>query len=377
MKEGWEIVKIKDVCNKASSNVAQKSLDHNNGDYPIFGASGFIKNVDFFHFDKPYIGIVKDGSGIGRVNIYPAYSSLLGTLQYILPNDNCNLSFLAYALKSLDLSSHKAGAAIPHIYFRDYGEEEICFPPLAEQERIVSILDKAFEKIDAIKANAEENLANAKALFQAALKKELTPKEGWEEKKVKDFADIKGGKRVPKGYKLELTKTNHPYIRVSDFSNEGTVNLNDIKYISDEVFDTIKRYTIDSTNVYISIAGTIGKSGIIPKELDGANLTENACKLVLVEGIYNKFVYYTIISDSFQEQIKQLTMQAAQPKLALTRLATITCYIPSYKEQCNIASILDSLSSKCKEIEQNCQAVIAECDALKQAILRKAFNGEL
>ena len=135
MKEGWKMVKLKNICDKASSNVAQKDLDNNNGEYPIYGASGFIKNVDFFHYDKPYIGIVKDGSGIGRVNIYPANSSLLGTLQYILPKTGYELGFVYYALQSLNLSKYKVGAAIPHIYFRDYGEKELSVPPLEEQHR--------------------------------------------------------------------------------------------------------------------------------------------------------------------------------------------------------------------------------------------------
>ena len=75
-------------------------------------------------------------------------------------------------------------------------------------------------------------------------------------------------------------KTNHPYIRVTDFNDKGTVDINNVQFITDDIYEQIKNYTISSSDLYISIAGTIGKSGIIPKELDGANLTENACKLV-------------------------------------------------------------------------------------------------
>ena len=72
MREGWEIKKIKDICDKASSNIAQNKITELNGDYPVYGASGYVQNVDFYHRNTPYIGIVKDGSGIGRVNTYPA-----------------------------------------------------------------------------------------------------------------------------------------------------------------------------------------------------------------------------------------------------------------------------------------------------------------
>jgi type I restriction enzyme S subunit len=91
MKQGWEIKKIKDICDKASSNIAQNKIADIDGDYPVFGASGFVQNVNFFHRDSPYVGIVKDGAGVGRVNIYPAYSSLLGTLQYIIPKEGFSL----------------------------------------------------------------------------------------------------------------------------------------------------------------------------------------------------------------------------------------------------------------------------------------------
>ena len=141
MKEGWVKKSISEICDKASSNIAQNKIADIDGDYPVYGASGYVQNVDFYHRDTPYIGIVKDGSGVGRVNIYPAYSSLLGTMQYIIPKEGYQLGYVAYALKGLNLSSFASGAAIPHIYFKDYGKCKIDVPPLIEQERIVAELD--------------------------------------------------------------------------------------------------------------------------------------------------------------------------------------------------------------------------------------------
>ena len=102
MKQGWEIKRIKDICCKASSNIAQNKITELDGEYPVYGASGFVQNIDYFHRDTDYIGIVKDGSGVGRVNVYPAYSSLLGTMQYILPNDGYSLNFIALYLTAMN-----------------------------------------------------------------------------------------------------------------------------------------------------------------------------------------------------------------------------------------------------------------------------------
>ena len=176
MKEEWKIAKLGDVCDKASSSVSQNQLVNDEGDYPIFGASGFIKNVSFYHQENPYLSIVKDGSGVGRVTKMNAKTSVIGTLQYILPKDNVDLDYLYYSLISIDFKKYVAGAAIPHIYFKDYKDEPFLWMPLSEQKRIVQILNEAFEKIDTLKANAERNLQNAKELFESVLKEELKPK---------------------------------------------------------------------------------------------------------------------------------------------------------------------------------------------------------
>ena len=117
MKVGWQMKTLGDVCDKASSNVSQNQLNNEVGEYPIFGASGLIKNVSFYHRDKPYLSIVKDGSGVGRVTKMDAFTSIIGTLQYILPNEGIDLDYLNYSLMSVDFKKYVAGAAIPHIYF--------------------------------------------------------------------------------------------------------------------------------------------------------------------------------------------------------------------------------------------------------------------
>lgn len=201
--------------------------------------------------------------------------------------------------------------------------------------------------------------------------------QNWEYKKLGDVAKLKGGKRIPKGKKLLTTITNHPYIRVTDFTDDGTVSLEDIHYISDDIFETIKQYTITTEDVFISIAGTIGKVGIVPKELDNANLTENACKLVLNENVYNKYIVYVFQSDKVKDITQSNARANAMPKLSLTRLAEIETPLPPLSEQKRIVEQLDSLSEKVRSLEEIYTKQLANCDELKQAFLEKAFAGEL
>ena len=142
-----------------------------NGNYPVYGASGIAGYLNEYHQDKEYIAVVKDGSGIGRVSFQEPLSSVIGTMQYILPKEGYNIRYIGYCLQSLDLAGYKQGAAIPHIYFRDYGERVVnVTDDKAEQQAIVSRLDSAFAKIDAVKANAEKIVAECDAMKQALLK---------------------------------------------------------------------------------------------------------------------------------------------------------------------------------------------------------------
>lgn len=136
------MARLGDICKKGASSVAQKDLENHNGIYPIYGASGFIKNVDFYHQENPYVAVVKDGAGVGRVMKLPAKSSVIGTMQYIVPNDDMDTSYLAYVLEHMNLSKYYTGATIPHIYFKDYCNEIIPEHSKSEQHHIANTLDK-------------------------------------------------------------------------------------------------------------------------------------------------------------------------------------------------------------------------------------------
>lgn len=285
-----------------------------------------------------------------------------------------------YLLMNTDLlNSLGEGSTFKEISGSKLKEIPIPLPPLPTQLRIVSILDSVFSSIAIAKENTEKNLKNSRELFESYLQNTFSNTDGkFESKQIKDIAEIKGGKRAPKGYKLKNEKTRHPYIRVADFNDYGGVDLDDIKYINNEVYEEIKRYTISTKDLYISIAGTIGKTGIIPQELEGANLTENACKLVFKDDIYNKYIYYFTKSAEFISQAGLNTRKVAMPKLALTRLGSILIPVPkSISEQKSIVSALDSLSAQTKKLESLYKQKLANLEELKKSVLKKAFSGEL
>ena len=143
--------------------------------------------------------------------------------------------------------------------------------------------------------------------------------------KIGSFAKVKGGKRLPKGAQLYDEPTEHPYIRVTDMFSDGLNSLH-IKYIDQQTHDSISRYTISKNDVYISIAGTIGRVGMVPDTFNGANLTENAAKITDIDSSFSpRFLMYFLRSHLGQGQIAAKTGGTSQPKLALYRIEEIDC----------------------------------------------------
>ena len=173
-------VTLGDVCEKGASNLKQSDVVNMIGEYPIYGAAGYIGNVDFYHQEKPYVAIVKDGAGIGRTTLYPAKSSVIGTMQYLLPKDNVLPEYLCYVVRHMHLEKYFTGATIPHIYFRDYKNEQFNLESLDKQAEIIEILGKA-ESIILKRRKELAELDNLiKARFVEMFGNPLSNEMGWE-----------------------------------------------------------------------------------------------------------------------------------------------------------------------------------------------------
>ena len=234
----------------------------------------------------------------------------------------------------------------------------ILLPPLPEQRAIATVLDSiddAVERTEAVIA-ATERLRDS--LLHQLLSSGVsgwhtewkdvsglgTIPADWEVVRLGEVAEVKGGKRLPKGSTFADADTGLLYIRVVDF-RDRTVDTADIKFLRPETHEFISRHTISSADVYISIAGTIGLVGSVPARLDGANLTENAAKIVITKS--RRLTRYFLLSylDSFagQSQIRERINALGQPKLALERIRTIRVPMPSIAEQQALAGLLNAL----------------------------------
>ena len=223
------MARLGDVCTKGTSNIAQKDLEGHGGNYPIYGASGFIANVDFYQQENPYIAVVKDGAGIGRIMKLPAKSSIIGTMQYIIPNDTVDISYLAYAMEHMNLSKYFTGATIPHIYFKDYQKEELPLPSLDEQRKIAAVLDKVSDLIAKRRQQLDKLDEMVKARFVEMFGDTIYNPYNWPTQQLEEMADIVSG--ITKGRKTkDQDLIEVPYMAVSNVK-DGYIDWTTVKTI--------------------------------------------------------------------------------------------------------------------------------------------------
>ena len=226
------------------------------------------------------------------------------------------------------------GSLSPTINWRDLKELEFDLPPIPVQQKLAKVLWAINDTKGAYQQLIQETDELVKSQF---IEMFGTAKDNPKElpvMQIGQFAEVKGGKRLPKGEDYSSIKTEHPYVRVVDMINHS-VNIPALVYLKPSTFEKIARYTISSKDVYISIAGTIGQIGTIPSSIEGANLTENAAKIVLQRNspVDRDYLMWYLSLPAGAEQIEAKTMNTTQPKLALCRIEEIEVLIPSLEEQ--------------------------------------------
>ena len=233
------------------------------------------------------------------------------------------------------ISSFVQGSTRTSVKFAKLKTISIELPKREEQCRIIETLNTIERIIELRKEQLQQLDELVKARFVEMFGDPKLNDKGWECGILADHFEVKGGKRIPKGMGYSDIKTNHPYLRATDMKNE-TIIEDDIHYISEEVFQHIKRYTVNGGDIYLTNVGVnLGMAGVIPQKFDGASLTENAVKLVpkveqVLDGL---FLAHYINSPGIQDYINERKMAVGVPKLAIFRIETMPLLIPPMEIQ--------------------------------------------
>ena len=274
-------VKLEDVCERGSSNLKQSDVLNKTGEYPIYGASGFICNVNFYHQEKPYVAVVKDGAGIGRTTLHPAKSSVIGTMQYLLPKENVLPEYLCYVVRYMHLEKYFTGATIPHIYYKDYKSEEFNLDTIEKQKEIINILGK----LENIIERRKQELLQLDNLIKSRFV------EMFGDPNVSFGSDMKKDLYVPKG-----KETYKVYIQINAIQKNQA--LGDY-YISKEYFDKkISRFEVHPGDYIITCDGTLGKHLKLDENMEKGVISSSLLRLTLDENKMTK-EYFEYIWDMY------------------------------------------------------------------------------
>ncbi len=370
MKEGWSYKKLGEVA-RVIHGKNQKEVLSENGQYPILGSGGTIMGYANDFLCEARTTILGRKGTINNPQFIEKRFWNVDTAFGITAQPGNDSKFIYYFVKSIDWSKKNTGTTLPSLTQQVVTSVEIPVPPLSEQRSIVTRLDAAFSHIDALKANAEKQLNEARKLFQAELTECMKPKEGWEEKKLGEVCRIeRGGSPRP----IKAFITDDPdglnWIKIGDTDPQGKYIFSTKEKIKREGLK--KTRWVEEDEFLLSNSMSFGRPYI---------LKTNGCIhdgwLVLREyqkNLFIDFFYYMLLSSSVQEQFKMKAQGSTVSNLNTERVASVKISYPSLAEQRSIVACLDSLSSNIRTLEELQQKTIAECDALKQAMLREVFE---
>lgn len=331
----------------------------------------------------------------GQVGVAPnslAGANIARQVGLIRLRPGVNTAFISYFLQSLPgriaLGAYTGGSVQQVINLRDLKKVGIPMPDtLAEQNRIVAILDEAFSAIDKAKAAAEKNLANARELFESYLNRVFTQKgDGWEETSVGELVESKviakpldgnHGEIHPK--KADFVASGVPFIMASHLF-DGTVNQKTCHFITKKQANSLRKGFAKDGDVLMSHKGTIGRVAVLNTALDFLVLTPQVTYYRVLDQatLFNRFLYFYFQIPSFQSEIAHIAgAGSTRAYIGITKQLELPISYPCLKEQKRIAKTLEVLANAQNQLETIYTQKLAALAELKQSLLQKAFTGQL
>ena len=362
-------VKLGDVCDKVSSNIRQKDIIDGSGNYPIYGAAGKLGLVDFYQQDNSYIGVVKDGAGIGRTVLLPPKSSVIGTMQYLIPKENVLLEYLYYVVKHMHLEKFQTGATIPHIYFKDYKNVTFDLVPIERQKQIV----EQFSKIERILQVREQQLSNldtlVKARFVEMFGDPCCNQLNWKCKKLNEITSKIGSGATPKGGKESYVVNGVSFVRSLNVYDGNFVYKN-LAHLTQEQASQLQNVTLEKDDVLINITGaSVARSCIVPNDILPARVNQHVSILrPNLENVNPVFLNQLLISYNFKNKLLNLGSAGGATRQAITKqqLEDLEIILPPIELQNQFASFVQQVDKSKVAIQKSLDETQLLFDSLMQ-----------
>lgn len=373
-----EMMYIEDCCEILDSmRIPITAEDRKGGEYPYYGANGIQDHVADYIFDGEFVLLAEDGGNFGSREKPIAYrisgKCWVNNHAHVLkPKAGLDVDYLCYSLMFYKVDGMVNGATRQKLTQAAMRKMQIPSRGIEEQEYIVDELNRIVKIREKRKLELQLLDHLIKARFVELFGDPKINEKRWDSGIISDYYEVKGGKRIPKGMSYSCEVTTHPYLRATDMKNETIID-DDIHYIDDEVYEHIKRYTVKGGDIYLTNVGVnLGMAGVIPNKYDGANLTENAVKLVpkTERVIDSRFLAHYINSPGIQEYINERKMSVGVPKLAIFRIETMPLLVPPIDIQIQFVEVKEQVDKSKVAVKK----ALDETQLLFDSLMQKYFG---
>jgi type I restriction enzyme S subunit len=342
------------------------------GPVPVYGANGVMDYCEDALSGGPSIIVGRKGSA-GAINVAkgPFWAS---DVSYFTQHDTqkVEFSYLLHFLQQLDLPSLAKGVK-PGINRDEVYAIQIPLPTLEEQQRIIAVLDEAFDGLTRARAHAEANLQNARELFGSSLQHSFSGEsDDWYEKSLAELGTVQTGS-TPRTSEAGNEGNFIPFIKPGDFRPDGTLDY-DNSGLS-EKGASVSRLVPAGSALMVCIGATIGKTGFTDRSI---TTNQQINSIAPLKGVSGEYLYYQFLTPEFQASVIHGSGQATLPIINKSKWSSLKVRLPRRSEaQVEIVERLSKLRAHLDEASRVYNEKLKDIDALRQSLLQKAFAGEL
>ncbi|MFR6194081.1 MAG: restriction endonuclease subunit S [Bifidobacterium adolescentis] len=357
VEERGQKVKLNNLCSRGKSSLRQKDVS-NDGPYAVYGASGLVGTMASFQNAVPYVAVVKDGAGVGRASACEANTSVLGTMQALIPSEGIDRDYLLHLVRSLHLGDGFSGSTIPHIYFKDYGKLPVRLHSPAEQKRIVDIFASIERQIKVSKQQLDQLDFLVKSRFVEMFGDLKSDTNGWPIKPFETFAIIDTHMANDLTPYLDM-----PHIGI-DSIESGTGRLSGYRTVAEDGIISGKYPFTPEHLIYSKIRPSLNKVAL--PDFSGV-CSSDAYPILPIAGECNRVYLAEVMRSAyFLEYILPLSGRAQMPKVNKKALSGFSMPLPPIELQQQFAAFVAQVDKSRFVAQQQIEKLQMLYDSLAQ-----------
>jgi len=377
-KKLGEIFRISAGGDIDSKHVSKERTERFN--YPIYANTerdkGLYGYSDVYKIESGVVTVTGRGVNIGIAHARNHRFYPIVRLLVLEPLKEENVYFYEYQINRLNL--YKESTGVPQLTAPQISIYCVCFPQLIEQTKIASFLTAVDEKLTQLKKKKTLLEQYKKGVMQKLFSQELRFKDDnnqdfpdWQEKLLGEICELITKGTTPTSIGFNFTEEGVKFIKVESLTEFGEIIPAKVAYISNECHQALKRSQLKVNDILFSIAGALGRVGIVKQEIVPSNTNQALAIIRLSENsdMLVSFLAKYLVSDFIVKEIESLKAGAAQLNLSLEQLNRLIIPIPSLPEQQKIANFLSSIDEKIS----HCGAQIEKMEAWKKGLLQQMF----